>query len=448
MAYDTIVSGGSVVIPGQGIQEVDLAIQGEQIAAILPRGASVEAGKTIDATGLHVLPGGLDTHTHWGFQGGYEVECESDSKAAAIGGTTTALVFQFMEPGKFQETKEVAERLSTIDFVTTPIIRNEETAAYLEEAIEEWGCSRFKFFLGYRTTGVDLTDGLFSDLLRRMAKYEGTVACVHAENQEIINRTMAKALDQRSEDDGLAAWASANPGQAEAESILRASFFAEQAGLPVYIVHMAGRDAVNALRRAQSHWPQTYGETCSHYLFHNVETSSKIVKFSPPVRYQADNEALWEALATGAMHCVGSDNASTSWDAKQGNVWDIPRGGPGAGVCLPLVLSEGVNKGRLTLERAAEVTSTNAARIFGLYPKKGTIQEGSDADLAIVDMNLEKTFTRDTFPTWSDYSLYDGATFKGWPVMTLLRGQVVAENGEVKVDPSYGQFIPRWAKRR
>ena len=138
-----------------------------------------------------------------------------------------------------QETKEVAERLSSVDFVTTPIISNEETAAYLEEAIEEWGCSRFKFFLGYRTTGVDLTDGLFMEVLQRMAKYDGTVACVHAEDQEIIDWSMAKF--PHSEDDGLAAWADANPGVAEAESIRRASFYAEQAGLPVYIVHTAGR---------------------------------------------------------------------------------------------------------------------------------------------------------------------------------------------------------------
>ena len=167
------------------------------------------------------------------------------------------------------------------------------------------------------------------------------------------------------------------------------------------------------------------------------------MKFSPPVRHKADNDALWEALASGLVDCVGSDNSPTLWDAKEGSVWEIARGGPGTGVLLPLVLSEGVNKGRLTLERAVEVTSTNAARIFGLYPKKGAIQVGSDADLAIVDMSLEKTVSHELFGTWSDYSLYSGVSLKGWPVITMLRGRIVVADGKSKVEPGYGQFVPR-----
>lgn len=192
----------------------------------------------------------------------------------------------------------------------------------------------------------------------------------------------------------------------------------------------------------------TYGETCPHYLFHNVETSPPAVKFSPAVRHREDNEALWRALAGGLLDCVGSDNAPTLWSAKQGSVWDIVRGGPGAGVLLPLILSEGVNKGRLSLERAVAVTATNAARIFGLYPKKGTIQVGSDADLTIVDLNLEKTVSHELFGTWSDYNLYTGVRLKGWPVLTMLRGRVVARDGAVTAEPGYGRFVPRKAIRR
>lgn len=449
MSYDTLIKGGLLVIPGQGIREADLGISGERIAAILERGSQVEAETTIDATGLHVLPGALDTHTHWGYRGDFGVQCESDSRAAAIGGVTSALLLQRIIPGQFAELKQIGETRSTIDFIFSPSIVDEATSAFVEESIEQWGCPSFKFYLSYRNIAGappgddwnELTDGLMVDTLHRMAKYEGTLACVHAENSEIINRTMSQAT--RSEHDGLAEWEKANPGIAEAEAIQRAAYFAEQADVPVFIVHMAGREALAALQNAKTRWPKTYGETCPHYLFHNVETSEAAVKFSPPVRHKADNDALWEALASGLVDCVGSDNSPTLWDAKEGSVWEIARGGPGTGILLPLILSEGVNKGRLTLERAVEVTSTNAARIFGLYPKKGAIQVGSDADLAIVDMGLEKTVSHELFGTWSDYSLYSGVTLKGWPVFTMLRGRIVVADGKANVEPGYGQFMPR-----
>ena len=454
MTFDVLVRGGRVVLDGHGIQEVDLAVEGEQIASIMRPGASAEAKTTIDAEGLYVLPGALDTHTHWGYRGDFGIQCESDSRAAAIGGTTTALLLQRMAPGQFPELKRIGEESSVIDFVMSPAIIGEETAAFIEESIEEWGCPSFKFYLSYRNIlGAppgddwnDLTDGLMVEALERMARYEGTLACVHAENAEMISRSLAGA--ERSGEDGLAAWEKYNPGAAEAEAIQRATLFAEQTGMPLFVVHMSGRDALDALRRARSNWPNVYGETCPHYLYHNAESSSPAVKFSPPVRYQADNEALWQALASGLLDCVGSDNSPTLSDVKQGGVWDITRGGPGAGVVLPLILSEGVSKGRLSLERAVEVTSTNGARIFGLYPRKGTIRVGSDADLVIVDLDLEKQVSSELLQTWSDYNLYSGVTLKGWPVMTMVRGQVVIRDGKACVEPGYGKFLPRMHARR
>ena len=436
MPYDTLVRGGKVVLAGHGVHEVDLAIEGEQIAAILTPGTAVATRTIIEARGLHVLPGALDSHTHWGYRGDFGVQCASDSRAAPIGGVTTALLLQRIEPGQFPELKQVAVQRSTIDFVFSPAIFSEPTAASIEEAIERWGCPSFKFYLAYRRLpgappGDDwneLTEGLMLEALERMARYDGTLACVHAENAEINNRGIARV--RASGRDGLAAWEEANPPIAEVEAIQRAGLYAERTGMPVHFVHLSGRDAVTALDGVKAHWPKSYGETCPHYLFHNVETSPAAVKFSPPVRHRQDNEALWDALASGRLDCVGSDNAPTLWAAKQGTVWDIVRGGPGAGVLLPLILSEGVNKGRLSLERAVEVTSTNAAHIFGLHPRKGTIQVDADADLALVDLGLEKTVSQELFGTWSDYTLYTGIRLKGWPVITMVRGRVVAENLE------------------
>lgn len=453
MAYDALVRGGKVVLPGHGVQEVDLAIDGEQIAAILEAGAG-DARAVVDARGLHVLPGVLDSHTHWGYRGDFVVQCESDSRAAAIGGVTTALLLHRVPPGGFDELLRLGETHSTIDFIVSPAIFNEATASFVEESITQWGCPSFKFYLAYRRIpgappGDDwneLNDGLMLEALERMAAWEGTLACVHAESAEINIRAIARV--KGSGRDGLAAWEEANPSIAEVEAIQRAALYAERTEMPVYFVHLSGRDAVTALDRVRTHWPRAYGETCPHYLFHNVETSPPAVKFSPPVRHREDNEALWDALARGRLDCVGSDNAPTLWSAKQGTVWDVVRGGPGAGVLLPVVLSEGVNKGRLSLERAVEVTSTNAARIFGLYPRKGTIQVGADADLTIVDLRLEKTVSREIFGTWSDYNLYSGVTLKGWPVMTMLRGRLIMRGGTVTVNPGYGRFVPRRAARR
>ncbi len=375
MPYDTLVRGGKVVLPGHGVQQVDLAIEGEHIAALLAPGAG-EARAVVDARGLHVLPGVLDSHTHWGYRGDFAVQCESDSRAAAIGGVTTALLLHRVPPGRFVEVQRLGETHSTIDFIVSPGIFDDATASALDELVERWGCPSFKFYLAYRRVpgappGDDwneLDDGLMLDALERMHAWEGTLACVHAENADINNRGIARVKGTGR--DGLAAWEAANPAVSEVEAIGRAALYAARTRMPMYFVHLSGADAVVALEGARRDWPNLHGETCPHYLFHNVESSPAAVKFSPPVRRRADNEALWDALAMGRLDCVGSDNAPTLWSAKQGTVWDIVRGGPGAGVLLPLVLSEGVNKGRLTLERAVEVTSTNAARIFGMYPRK------------------------------------------------------------------------------
>ena len=234
-----------------------------------------------------------------------------------------------------------------------------------------------------------------------------------------------------------------HPEIGDVEAILRASLFAEEAGVPLYVVHLSGARSVEAIERARASWPRVYGETCPHYLVHNIDASSNDVKFSPPVRSVTDNDALWKALATGVLDCVGSDSASALRAAKQGNVFEAMRGGPGQGTLLPIVLSEGVRKGKLSLERAVEVTSTNAARIFGMYPQKGVVEVGADADLVVVDLELERTPTPELLGTWSDHNLYSDRSLTGWPVLTMLRGEVVCRDFEVLSDPGSGRYLHR-----
>ena len=447
-AHDVVVEGGTVV-SGDGQTEATLAIRDGRIAAVLDPGAPVEAASSIDASGKHVLPGAIDTHMHWGYKGDWSDQCRLDSGSAAIGGVTTAHVMHKFQPGQFPELKALAIENTIIDFMLTPTVFSEETATFIEEAIEEWGCPSWKFYLAYRDlpdapAGDDwnaLTDGLFFESLQRLAAYEGTLALAHAENAELINHAIAQVSATGRDD--LSAWEDGHPGVSEAEAVMRAGLFAEYAGVPLLVVHMSGRDSLRALEQAKSSWPKAYGETCPHYLFHTSGTPDRKVKFSPPVRQPEDVEAMWDALDSGLIDVVGSDNASTTLAAKEGSIWEILRGGPGSGTILPLVLSEGVNKGRLSLQRAVEVTSSNAARIFGIYPQKGALQVGSDADLAIVDLKLTKPVTHELLQTWSDYSLYAGQELTGWPVLTMLRGQVVVRDFELQVEPGYGNFLHR-----
>ena len=450
---DVVITGGRVVLPDVGVVEADIAIADGTIVDI---GSGLDPGSRadrIDASGLHVLPGVVDTHVHYGFRGDWAEHCRSDSWAAAYGGTTTTLILQATAPGQFHTLRDLGERNSFTDFVITPDITSDETAAFIDEAVEEWGCTSFKFFLAYRDIpgappGDDfnhLDDGLFLDALHQLARWDDTVAVVHAENCEVNNRGIARVRAEGR--DGLEAWEEANPAISEAEGIERAGRFAAHAGVGLFFVHLSGEVALEAVGRVRANWPHVWTETCPHHLYYELDTAPGIVKFSPPLRRRRDRDALWEAVADGRITCIGSDNSSSLKVAKQTDVWSMARGGPNTAMVLPMILSEGVNKGRIDLARAAEVTSTNAARVFGLDPAKGSLVVGADADLAIVDLTLSRTLRADSFGTWSDYNLYEGETFTGWPVITMLRGRVVARDGAPAVDAGGGRYLPRRTRR-
>lgn len=449
MSYDLVIRGGRIVVDGQGVLEGDLAVKDGRIEAM---GATLPAGcaeEEFDARGLVVMPGAIDTHTHWGYRNAFEDDARSDSRAAVLGGTTTAHVMHRIAPGELPHLRDTATRVAALDFVLTPAVYDEATAAQIPRAIEEWGCRAFKFYLAYKPGPVAqpgddwnlLTDGLMMEALEELARHPGTYAFVHAENAEIIAHGIGRTRSAGGS--GLVGWEAANPSLAEAEAMQRAAVLCERAGVPLYFVHLSGADALGMLRRVRRDVPGIRAETCPHYLFHDASEAPEAAKFSPPVRYRPDNEALWAAIADGEIDCIGSDNTSTCSPAKHGDVWSTTRGGPSAGVLLPLVLSEGVVAGRIDLARAAEVTATNAARILGL-DRKGAIRLGADADLAIVDLDRTRTVTPEALGVASDYTLYDDVELTGWPVATLVRGAFVAREHEVVGSPPGG---PRYLSR-
>jgi dihydropyrimidinase len=460
MKYDTIVQNGKLVIPKAGVLDAAIAINDGKIAAILEDVDGFQAQEVIDAAGKYVLPGVIDPHMHWGYMTTFANQCESESRSAAIGGQTTALVYVGLTrytDELFYERRSEAERLSYIDFSFQLLTILDDDIENIEQAVREWGISSFKIFTTRKremyASGIvglgpegeltqPFTDGFLYDTLTRIARFNRAVANIHCENFEVIERIGPKV--RSSGEDGLSAWNRARPVFAEAETTSRSCYFGEITGCPVYVVHMSAKAAVAELVKFKHRNVKVYGETCPHYLVLNEDSPiGPLGKVNPPLRTKEDNEALWKALANGELDTVGSDNAVPKVEGKRGDIWSALPGFGGAATLLPILLSEGVHKSRISLERVAEVTSYNVANIFNLYPRKGTIMVGSDADLAIVDLDLEKTVTPEIAQSWGDFSVYDGWKLKGWPVMTLVRGKVVMRDGKVVGPKGYGQYIKR-----
>jgi len=444
MQFDTLIINGQVVIPRHGVHRADLGLSGDRIAAVLDPGVTSQhtARTTIDASGKHVLPGLIDPHTHFGLAAGL-ADWETESRSAAIGGVTTVLNFLMSgEPydAEYRATREAADRLSYIDY---GLHLCPSSPTHLEEMpryMTEYGISSYKYFTSFRGSeghylGIQGTDDSYLyRYLRLIGQHEGAVACIHTENIEVVWQ-LRKELQGAGRDD-LGAWDASRPDWVEADCVHRGILFAKQTGAPLYIVHLSAALCLDEVRSARRRWRdvRVHVETCPHFLTHTSETPLKphtLGKINPPLRHAADVEALWAGLADGTIDTVGSDHAARRKEKKTGTIWTSAAGFPGTGAILPVLLSEGLHKRGLAIERIVELTSYNPARIFGLYPRKGSLMVGADADVTIVELDLEKRCDATTFQSHADYSLYDGWTLKGWPVLTMLRGEVIMRDGRL-----------------
>lgn len=452
---DLVIRNGKLVIPHHGIVEGSIGVRGGKVAAILHPSEEVSANKEIDASGKYILPGVIDPHTHPGMPRGanYREWMGAETPGMAVGGVTTMIGGyrqRWREPGpitEFYDLKKDMEGTSYIDFLLSFAISmkaQEEYPLY----INEYGVISFRFSMAYKgeegrrlgiTTEID--DGFLFDSFTKLSKYPNAVAHIHCENIEIIYPLTQKLMEAGRED--LAAHSEARPDYCEAENIRRVLYFGELTGCNIYIEHLSVKKGLIEVDYHRARGKERFFiETCSHYLTHTKDSPVGILgKVNPPLRTQEDIDALWEGLADGRIDNVGSDHCDIRIEEKRNDIWKGVPGFAGSGMILPVLLSEGVNKGRLSLERVVEVSSYNTAKIFSLYPKKGTIQVGSDADFAIVDLDLEKVVTVNTLPSASDFTIYDGWRMKGWPVMTILRGEVIAEDGKVVGEKGFGRFI-------
>ena len=448
MTLDTLVCGGTVFLEGLGLQPCELGIRDGRIAAILAPGERPAADRTIDAGGQLVVPGIIDAHVHFGL--GSDEDWLTESRAAAIGGVTTVLNYMQsadsyldVEPRE----REKAEAQSVIDFVSHLILMNETHLQEVGAYVDTLDVRSFKYFSNFKGNegaymGVEGTDsGFFFALCRAVAEQEGAVLAVHTENIEVVWR-LAPELRESGRDD-LAAWTESRPDFVEAHDMFTAFLFAEQTGCQIYIPHLSSALGLRVHGEHRRRGGRSYIETCTHYLMLTQDSErGTLAKVNPPVRTAADREALWDAVADGRISVLGSDHNSRRRERKEGSIWKASAGFAGVTTLLPILLDEGHHTRGISLETLIPAVTSAPARIFGIYPQKGVIAIGSDADLAIVDLEHRQTVDGSSYGSHSDYSVYDGLSLKGWPTATMVRGEVVMEHGEVVAQPGHGRRVP------
>ena len=460
MAFDTIIQGGTVATASDTFA-CDVGIADGRIAAL---GHDLgDATQTIDATGRLVLPGGIDSHVHFSQPSGPGIvmadDFESGTRAAAFGGNTMVLPFCLQERGQslrqaVQDYHAKADGNCYID-VSFHLIISDPTEQVLGQelpALIKDGYTSFKVFMTYED--LALSDRQILEVMS-VARETGALVMVHAENYDAI-----RFLTDRLERAGKTAphyHAASRPIPVEREATHRAISLSEIVDVPIMIVHVSNREAMEEIRRAQQRGLKIYGETCPQYLVLtekdleglNMEGTKYVC--SPPPRDKASQQACWEGLQQRVFTLFSSDHCPFRYDDPQGKLapkgrtsfrW-VPNGIPGVETRLPILFSEGVGKGRITLNEFVALTATNHAKTYGLYPKKGTIAVGSDADIAIWDPDRELTISQSLMHGGTDYTPYEGIAVKGWPVSTMVRGKFVVRDGALVGAPGSGAYVAR-----
>jgi len=455
--FDTVILNGRIVYPGREVAPGNIGIKDGKIAAITECDADLKGRQIIDATGKYVFPGVIEPHSHIGIGAGAD-DLITETGSAAVGGVTTVLFFlrenvPYDEP--YMRIKALGEERAYIDFSFHIVLITEDHLADIPKYVEDFGVTSFKLYMTYRgqdarTTnfggnpiqfpGID--DGYVMDGFRSIARYPRAIALIHAENIEMINRRR-KQLQAEGRND-VEAWALSRPPIAEVDSVRRVLKLAQETECRVNILHLTTEAALREVETFRNEYPHVWVEVCHPYLVLNEEAAtSKVFKLRPPLRTKKDNDALWAALKRGKVDTVGSDHVPRKLADKMGDIFSPAAGAPGTPFLFPILLSEGYHKHGLPLTEIARLLSLNPARLYGLYPRKGDICIGADADLVIVDLDREHVLKASGTNQFSDFILYEDWKVKGYPEVTLVRGQVVASNGKIAGQSGWGKYISR-----
>src|SRR5262245_2945708 len=451
-----LIKNGTVVTAAD-LYKGDVLVEDEKIA-VIGTSLNVQADKVIDAVGKYLLPGGVDVHTHLDMPFGGTTSAddfESGTRAAAFGGTTSIVDFAIQYRGQrlhdaWETWMKKADGRAVVDYGFHMIMTdlNDQTEAEMDALVRQ-GVTSFKLFMAYPGVFM-LDDGAIFKALLRTGKNGGTI-CMHAENGGVIDVLVQRALAE-----GKTApkyHALTRPARAEAEATHRAIALAEMADVPIYIVHLSAAEALEMVTEARDRGLPAYAETCPQYLFLSYDNyeepgfeGAKYV-MSPPLREKAKQDQLWRGLAFDDLQVISSDHCPFCMKEQKelgtNDFSKIPNGAPGIETRMSLVYDGGVRTGRITLNRFVELTSTSPAKIFGLFPRKGTIAPGSDADLVVFDPNRTFTLAAKTLHMKVDYNPYEGRQVTGATDTVLSRGRLVIEDGKFVGRAGAGSFLKR-----
>ena len=452
----TLIKNGTIVNSGE-TYKADVLIDGERISRI---GSSLgrKADNIVDARGQYLIPGGIDVHTHLAMPFGGTVSSDdfyTGHKGAAFGGTTTHLDFCIQGKGQSLEKSletwhNKADDKACIDYGFHMAITdlNEKTMAEIPK-LPSMGVTSIKLFMAYKGVLMVDDDTLFQAM--RLAAKSGILSMVHAENGDVIDILTKEALENGNTSP---AWhGRTRPHLCEAEATGRASAMAGLADAPLYVVHMTCESAVEQLRLGQKQGLKVFGETCTQYFLTSQADLERPgfegAKYvcSPPVRTKHDQEALWNAVADGTLAVISTDHCPFNYkgqkDLGKGDFSKIPNGMPGIEDRMYMTYDRGVRKDKISMNKWVELNCTNPAKLFGLYPRKGTVTVGSDADIVLWDTKATKTVSAKTHNMNIDYNVYEGKRIRGLPTKTFRRGRLIVDDGKFLAEEGSGRFLRR-----
>ena len=455
MSFDLVLEDGNVFLNGE-LRRTSIGIKNGKIAAIGIISEFSGNSKKINLSGKLVIPGGVDPHTHIeGYSRAGTIK--NGTESAAIGGTTSVL--DFSQANKNEDTVAAAASkirrfsdTSPLDFTIKPMMVTDdfispERLETIFSELSKLGVMAVKIFTTYKNLGRYVNNYQILQGMNTAKKY-GIMVQIHAENNDFLEGNMEALLKEGKTDAKYHALS--KPPVSEDVAVADSAVMAGDSGAKVYCVHLSTRNSPEIIDNARKHGVDIYGETCPQYLilddsFLNGKNGNEYI-CSPPLRKKEDNELMWKAISSGKIQAVGSDHVPFLSDQKKDLPFNkVPNGIPGIETRLPLLFSEGVQKGRITLDKFVDIISTSPARIFNLYPRKGTISIGSDADITVIDQNMEHGLRAEDLHMGTDIAIYSHMKTQGWPVLTVAGGEIVARDDAFTGNGRRGKFLGREA---
>ena len=460
MTYDTVITDSHVVLP-QGMIDKNIIIDEGKIVGLTNDIPSCD--HKINGNGLISVPGPIDTHVHYGVYSPINEAAKTESHAAAIGGITTMMRMLRLGDSfsnSLQSQIDAASQNHYVDYAIHASVFTKQQINEMNLCVDK-GITSFKIYMNLggevghvymdmppnstqlSPAQVNVTD----EIVEQTVKIAASLGCpvlVHAEDYESCGCGIKTAKEKKQ--DGLSAWSESRSPEFEAKAIKTVSKFGRDYDCVIYFVHIGSEKALEQIQEEKKLGTKIYVETCPHYLTLSYEKQDGyLAKVMPPIRTENDRKAVWKALSGNQIDTIGTDHVANQLKLKLDgdDVWGALAGFPGIGTVLPILLNDGVNQNKITLEQFVHFTSTNAAKIFGMYPKKGTLEKDSDADITMIDLKKEKKVSSELFGGFSDYIVYEGRNLKGWPVKTIVRGELISDDFEVIGKLGHGKLVER-----